>query len=258
MLVYLSCKCSARAAWKYVRAALRSGALPMLAAIVVGMVSLALAACGSSTQSAAPSPASLGQGSAHIPDLRLTDNELKQLEAQDGPLSAYQEKVLSDHLVTFTEYQAAVFAAVQCWQDEGLTITGYPGGPNPGGPGPVLTSRGLYQFLQMPPTEMTPDEAKTNIAKCNTEFVSALQPLWASHVAPSQQDIQAARDALAACLRGDGYDLPQHPTRDDFQRFIFPDGTPSTGAITFPAGFRDCQQKIDTETGISGFNGANA
>lgn len=190
-------------------------------------------------------------GSGKIADLRLSASQLVQIKRQFGAISSYQSAVLADGVVSFSEYQAAVFAAVQCWKNEGLAVDGYGNIP-----GPVLTARGLYQYIQVPPTGMTKADQAAKIAKCNIQYVSVLQPLWTDHVAPSQQDVQAARDALGACLREKGYEVPAHPTREDFLGIVFPDGTPADGAqVEFPPGFQGCATKIDDQFGMPGFRG---
>ena len=39
---------------------------------------------------------------------------------------------------------------------------------------------------------------------CGDTYISVITQMWAEHVAPTEQELAAARDALAACMRGRG------------------------------------------------------
>lgn len=224
--------------------------LSSLTCIALVLVLLAVA-CGDGSAERLPAAVTVGVSASGIADLHLTADRVRQAEQQAGTVSAYQKNILKDNTVTFAEYQAAVFGAVACWQHEGFAVTGY--GPVPG---PVLNARGAYDYLQTAPVGMSSDQQTKLIAKCTDEYVSLLQPLWTDHVAPSQQDVQAARDALGDCLREKGYDLPAHPASQDFTALIFPDGLPASGTrVQFPPGFAECATKIDDQFAMPGFRG---
>jgi hypothetical protein len=160
-------------------------------------------------------------------------------------LSAYQRAFLEDGVLTFAEYEAATLAYLQCLEDKGVIVQ-YDDGKELKD-GPALSPRGQYLFTttlpHRPEKRATLSEFRAIESACGTEFADVVFQLWAEHVAPTQQELAAARDALGACLRGAGLDVPEHPSSTDF------------GPVASSIHYRDCSRQVSEEFGIPGFGG---
>jgi hypothetical protein len=110
--------------------------------------------------------------------------------------------------VDFETYERAFFEFVACAQENGWELV------EP----PQLTALQLYEY-QFRGTSASA-RAEVSLAGCasQTDF-ERIQFAWSSKNAPSEGELQAARDTMGECLRGRGYDVPEHPAREDWNYF---------------------------------------
>lgn len=196
----------------------------------------------------------MSQAGAEVPPLSLSPQEVAQASAN---ASTSQKEILSDGVITFAEYESAIFAAVQCYNDAGVRISEYPTKQG-GAPvlGPKLTHRGEYQYIPQFPAGTGQQSATDITNRCERDIVGVIRPLWLDHVSPTQQEVQAARDEMASCLRAAGLDAPQHPSQQELLRVAFPpSGQPPAGKIVLPPAYENCAAKAADQLGLPSFTG---
>ena len=169
-------------------------------------------------------------------------------------MSRYQADLLADGRLTFSEYEKAIFGAVRCEEAAGFKILAYPEQGKPGRPGPELTARGEYQYLPIPPDDGDQANLRAALAGCESEYVSVLRPMWADHVAPTQSDMQAARDDIARCLRSHGVKAPSHPSGEELMKLAFPpDGVAYAPRPEQP--YLGCASEVAARLALPGYLG---
>lgn len=185
-------------------------------------------------------PSSLGH---RFPDFVIPRARLQ--EAINGAPPS-QAAALADGKLSFAEYEAAVFAMASCVLSSGLGITFAiidPDGNLKIVDGPVLNRRGRYEygFLYYGPIA----SSETEIAACKKEFLERVELFWIENVAPTQRDIDAARRALAACMREAGEEIPLDATPADFSSYQSRPSEP----------YDHCRRRISYDFGLPGFGG---
>ena len=170
-----------------------AAAIALLA--IVCVASVLLIACGSGDGDPAPSP--------------LPINPIA-MAAGD-----FESKLLADGELTFEEYERGFLAFGECAKTHGWEF------PEP----PRLTSRQNYEFrLYRPNSEgVAPETIQASqqaVEDCRMEYFDEIQRIWSLKTALSGVERQAARDDLGRCLEAAGYDLPEHPSSDDWTPFI--------------------------------------
>jgi hypothetical protein len=88
------------------------------------------------------------------------------------------------------------------------------------------------------------EEVRAAYQDCYERFAIAIDRAWAAAHAPTEEELQMARQALAKCLREAGEDVPEQPAIEDFVRL----------QQTAEA-FGRCSQAISEEFGIPNFAG---
>jgi hypothetical protein len=183
--------------------------------------------------------------------LQLDESRLRDTLANAGE---FQANLLSDGILTFSEYESAVFAAVHCEQDAGLQIIAYPIPGQPGRPGPELTSRGEYQYLPVAPEGSDSAQLHKAFDECERNFDGSVRQLWAEHVAPTEKDMQVARDTISQCLRDHGIKVSEHPSGNELMRVAYPpSGIPSQPQPNEP--YLGCATSAAAAFGIPGYLG---
>jgi hypothetical protein len=187
----------------------RSGQLRILVALTLAIATLLAVACGGQKQDR-PLPEGLGDA------LKAT--------------SAFQRNLLQDGELTYSEYESSVLATVQCLKDRGVTISVEP----------RLVPGKRLEFAYET-SEANDASASSAYDDCYREYENLVDIVWYRQNAPSQQQLDAARAALADCLRKAGVDLPEHPTSTDFRRLA------TVGNTSLFA----CQEEVSREFDIS-------
>jgi hypothetical protein len=212
--------------------------------LLATVAATALIGCGGSEES-------LDLGSATPSAMVISQGELASIVEQT---SAYQRDLLADGLLTFPEYEGAIFEAVRCEEAAGFVILAYPESGKPGRPGPELTARGEYQYVQSAPETADRSILGPALQKCENEYVDIVRRLWAQHTAPSIQEMQQARDAIAECLAAHSVPAPVHPSGQELMRIAFPpSGIPDKPKPAEP--YLGCAMAAAESFGLPGYIG---
>lgn len=210
-----------------------------VAAAIAGAALLALSRGGqdSSAQARGPAPVSTaapelssspGPVTPTLPVVNVQPYTIPadQLSGWLAQASDVERPLIADGVLTFGEYRSAVMATVACIEDAGIDVV-HPGGYGRGGdfqPGPGLSRRGIYRYAgaitTSSPTQ--PAGAFDRINVCKTISAQA-EFLWAQHTTPSQVEIQAMNDDMAACLRAEGAEIEaEHPSDLQLRALVAP------------------------------------
>lgn len=146
-------------------------------------------------------------------------------EALQGT-SDFQRERLQDGKLTYEEYESAVLATVKCLRDRGVVISVEPRR--------VAGNRIEFAYAS---NDATDDAASSAYDACYRDYQTLVDIVWFQQNQPSEETVQRARQALAACLREAGADLPEHPTAADFRQLAL------AGNQSLPG----CQQKTSSE-----------
>ena len=117
--------------------------------------------------------------------------------------TAYQLGILGDDQLTFEEYDGAVDAMVKCIRDKDVFITD---------PAYSTAFRQFEYLVGATSTLEEADPAEAVWERCYREFVDVVETAWVIQNAPSEEEAQAYRSQVAACLRARGFDVPEHPS----------------------------------------------
>jgi predicted dehydrogenase len=149
-----------------------------------------------------------------------------------GSQTDFQEAALADGVVTFAEYERAMLATIECLRDGGVEVTDAT---------PVPGDRLTFEFYS---GDDDREAVRAAYQDCYERFAVAIDRAWATANAPTEEELQEARQALAECLRDAGEDVPEQPALEDFVRL----------QQTAEA-FGRCSQAISEEFGIPNFAG---
>ena len=109
------------------------------------------------------------------------------------PVPESQREALGDGVVTYGEYEAAVFSTIACIEAAGLKILEQ---PHPDPSGKVLE----YSFaagMDLAEAERSNETSRA----CYKEHQAAIDILWSAQNTPSQEVLAEARKSLDECLR---------------------------------------------------------
>lgn len=169
-----------------------------------------------------PPPSAASGARPTVPDYHILPD---QLQAWLDAASPEERAIFADGVLTFGEYESGVFRTLACIEGAGLTVAhsnGY-GRAHDVQPGPRLSSRGVYSYFGQVTTYSPTRPAKEFAALAECKQLSAqVEFMWAQHTAPSQVDVQAMRDHMAACLRTLGANVPERPSDHELQAVLRP------------------------------------
>ena len=122
--------------------------------------------------------------------------------ASRTPVPAAQRAALADDTVTRAEYSGAVDQVRACVERAGIV------------PDEVReTPDGQLTFTMQLRADVEGSQA--DYARCHETYLSEVEPAYLASIAPSAAQLQARRDRVAASVRRDRPDFPEHPTGDD-------------------------------------------
>jgi len=175
---------------------------PRLAALWCVVAVAMLVSCRSEGPSGADGD-TLSSGVYVDTTVKLTQSEVLEIQRTS---SEFQAGLLQDGLLTFSEYEEAFLAMVQCVEAAGLTLAERP----------QLTAEENYYLLlwYRDLQEMERDQPKADA--CRAEYFESIDRTWARRDPSAYASIYAsALEALKACLSEAGADLPDKPSLDD-------------------------------------------
>lgn len=113
-------------------------------------------------------------------------------------ISEFQQQLLSDGEVTFSEYEEAVFATMRCLTRAGIWVSD-----------PMLDAAGSsYRFdFGGAYTEAEGEEMENTYEKCYREFQDAVDEVWAIQNGPSEEEITVFYERVLECVRAKGFDI---------------------------------------------------
>lgn len=156
------------------------------------------------------------------------------LEQHLEDASEFQRELIEDGIITFADYERAVYATVACLEERGVDVV----------EGPELTGRNVYQF-----TYAADDREQGPVVywECYEEHQVVIDRVWAGtgQENPTEEELEEARAALEACLRGAGIDLPGGASSADF----------AAVAESDPTIFQPCSEEVSDEFDMPGFAG---
>jgi hypothetical protein len=127
----------------------------------------------------------------------------------DVTISRYQMMVLGDNEVTTREYEVSVAAVVGCLGNAGIWVSD-----------PVYDQGQLSYIYGGTETREEQDANEAVHEQCTTEFTDTIASAW-YEANYSEEEAQATRDEIGACLRFKGYEVSEHPTTDEIGRVVF-------------------------------------
>lgn len=185
--------------------------------------------------------------------------EPDRLPAVLDAASTLERPLLVDGELTFSEYEAAVFASVECLEEAGFRIVHFPDSVVVGSvghtnldsqvDGPFLTRRGKYEYAANASGGRDPAKDGLKVAECKA-ISATVEFLWTEHLAPTELELQARRNMMSTCLRSNGRQIPVNPAQSDLDRIAFPpDGTP-TAFQHVPRDYLECERQTAAELGF--------
>ena len=210
----------------------------------VVVTALLLISCSDSQDEAAPKPSN-----APFEPVPISADSLPGLLAR---ASASQKLILQDRAITFAEYETAVFATVSCLRDGGVHVYSGPLPDRAASEEPILTERGVYVYVADPGLGDTGAKKAAAVEHCKRDFSEVVEEVWFAATLPSLDDLQKARNQIAACLREAGIEVGERPSSFELARLAYPpDGFPKPGFPVPP--YKGCAEKAATEFNIPRF-----
>jgi hypothetical protein len=190
------------------------------------------------------------EGNSAFPPLHL---DQEALTSALKVASAGEAELLMDGILTFSDYERAVYAAMACIEEKGWRIVHHPNNVYAGSYirydfsesviGPRLTKRGLIEYTGER-SDSLPD-GTLQFQACKDNNSTTVEVLWMAHVAPTQSELEEIRSAIAVCLNEAGHEVSLNPSEDELLRLGFPPDGVQSGAP--PRWFLDCQARAYQE-----------
>jgi hypothetical protein len=117
---------------------------------------------------------------------------------------------MKDGRLTFSEYEQAFFAMVQCVEEAGLTVLETP----------QVSADEAYYLAIWYPDRQSLDTGQPAADRCRLEDFEFVDRVWAQRDPGKYETIYAtALAGLAGCVRDRGLALPEQPELDDLHRY---------------------------------------
>lgn len=213
---------------------------------VVGVVYLQLlAGCsGRSERPADTTHSSLSEQALQFP---LSRDRMDSLRAAE--LSEYQRDLLKDGILTFAEYERAVFDMAGCVIAAGGRVSGAKNGAVKDGTEPYLNKRHQYEYSIGGDTR-SKDQLVGAFDRCRATYSSYIEPIWRELTAPTETEFQEARRAIGKCLQASGTAVPENPSSAE----LFGIAT-GGGSSAISEQYLSCVYLVQEEYDVPGFGG---
>jgi hypothetical protein len=163
---------------------------------------------------------------------------------KDETIPAGQRVLLSDGVLTFSEYEAAILEMARCVRAAGGQLE--LGEPR-------LNRRGLYTYSPSWPVS-SPSGTEATIRECIEENLSLVSLLWAEVVTVPEQELRAAMGEMRNCLSGKGIpDVGALSQPADFHAFLRDKALAGTLTPEFQTTYLSCALEVENNWGIAGF-----
>ncbi len=106
-------------------------------------------------------------------------------------ISSFQQDLLEDGDLTFSEYERAVFATVDCLVSEGFDVSGVRLSPFDGD---------TYEFSYSVPGKSLPDAARVAADRCFLEYLDTVDLVWAGVNRSTESELAEQDLRLRQCL----------------------------------------------------------
>lgn len=200
-------------------------------ALLVGALLGISSACGRSPAAGKGSPSA---NDNITPFAQLIPKDAGDLGSVLTKAPTFQRNILADGKVTFDEYQRSVFATVQCAKSHGITFV----------ENPVLGPGKKYAYqMSLGTTDGERDTLKKAFDTCYQQYENLVDIGWTMENKPSQETVNHATVAFAACLQQAGVSLPEIPAESDFL----------AAQTSSPAEFSACSDAVSKKFDIQGF-----
>lgn len=174
----------------------------LLAAHLCFAFGVLLVSCKSDDPSDAPASVStsrVDQGAV----VQLSASEVRDIQSN---ASVFQYDLMRDGTLTFSKYEKAFFAMVECVEAAGLTLAERP----------QLTADENYYLLIWYRDQAEIETGQPKADRCRLEYFEYVNRTWARADPRRFESLYAsARADLVACAREAGLDLAENATDDD-------------------------------------------
>ncbi len=168
---------------------------------------------------------------------------------QLSEVSQSQEEKLSDETLTFSEYEAAIFAYVDCVESAGGRVNAVVKGQVTADQGPTLNSRHQYDYSVGGDTRQQ-SELLSAFAACQAEHTSFVETFWLDMTKPSESEFQEARREIGDCIRQFGFAVSENPSSAE----LF-DAATNRGTTGIDPKYFECVYKVQADLDLPGFGG---
>ena len=154
----------------------------------------------------------------------------QELQAILSVTSDFQKALVVDGVLTFVEYESGVLSYIDCMEKAGFPLESL-----------ELGARQQYVYTIHGPRDEGLERGRAIHDQCHRTYLREIGRLWAFLNRPTEAEVQAARGALADCLREQGAEVPVDPGPGELGPWM--------------PGFEICSQKVSTEYDLPGFGG---
>jgi hypothetical protein len=133
---------------------------------------------------------------------------------------ALQTEIFADGVVTASEYERAMRAAVECMRAQGFDVEGplrYPDGPLAVEPGLDPTIRlSVRARVRSDPADRYGEVNAT----CQAQWSYAVEQIYLRQFQPTEAEVQAWLDRAWSCAREKGMSISSPPTEEDASQAV--------------------------------------
>lgn len=157
--------------------------------------------------------------------------QLGQDELLDFDQAPPFQAALIEGGVTFSEYEEAFFAVVQCARERGIPVDD-----------PVLAPDGLQYTTNFYAPPGSEGDAGLALASdvwvgCEVDFISFVAPKYIEGLILAEERQADELTAVRSCLSGNGLDIDEEADREDIRDAVAP--VPEIASLCVPPGFLD-------------------
>lgn len=172
--------------------------------LVAVCLALGFTACSSGGEASLPGTATAPAGNDWV---KVPVGMVEEMRRQSTP---FQVELVEDGRLTFSEYEKAFFADVQCVTEAGILVPKTP----------AVSADQQFVLETFYPDRESLERGLPEEARCRNTYLEWIERAWRSDMGRYQQVYDEARRALGRCARSAGLDLPEFPTADDTKPFF--------------------------------------